>query len=105
MAVNSSNPSTASPAAFIGWRRVRAAWLAGGNRTSVYRWLADPDFAAAREAVLDDFFQGHKASMLAPEPARAAWRAGRQPAPPDAVPLPGCRAGRQEAEGAMSRPV
>lgn len=56
----------------------RAARLAGVNRTSVYRWLADPTFAASREAALDEFFRAHRAKVLAAEAARAAWRAERE---------------------------
>lgn len=56
----------------------RAARLAGVNRTSVYRWLADPAFAAARKAALDEFFRIHREKVLADEAARAAWRAERE---------------------------
>jgi hypothetical protein len=56
----------------------RAARLARVNRTSVYRWLADPAFAAARAAALEEFFRVHKAKVLATEAARAAWRAERE---------------------------
>jgi hypothetical protein len=56
----------------------RAARLAGVNRTSVYRWLADPAFAARRDAALAEFFRAHKAKVLAAEAARAAWRAERE---------------------------
>src|SRR5437764_206423 len=53
----------------------RAARLAGVSRTSVYRWLAEPEFVAAREAALGEFFGAHRAKVLAAEAARAAWRA------------------------------
>src|SRR4051794_27874962 len=56
----------------------RAARVASVNRTSVYRWLADPGFAAARQGALDVFFRAHRAKVLAAEAARAAWRAERE---------------------------
>ena len=56
----------------------RAARLARVNRTSVYRWLANPIFAAARADALDTFFRVHRAEVLKAEAARATWRAERE---------------------------
>jgi hypothetical protein len=56
----------------------RAARLAGVNRTSVYRWLADPAFAAARQSALDDFFRSHRERVLADKAARDEWRRERE---------------------------
>lgn len=56
----------------------RAARLAGVNRTSVYRWLADPAFVAARRVALDEFFRQHRAKVLAEEAARQQWREERE---------------------------
>lgn len=58
----------------------RAARLAGVNRTSVYRWLANAAFAAARQVALDAFFTTHREKVLAAEAVRAAWRAEREQA-------------------------
>ena len=56
----------------------RAARLAGVHRASVYRWLADPAFAAALRSALDAFFGAHRVKVLAAEAARQRWRHERE---------------------------
>src|SRR5579871_6666629 len=56
----------------------RAARLAGVARCSVYRWQADPAFAAAMKAAADAFFDEHRAKVLAAEAARREWRQSRE---------------------------
>lgn len=55
-----------------------AARLAGVHRSSIYRWMADPAFVAAMRALADEFFDEHRAKVLAAEEARRAWRAERE---------------------------
>jgi hypothetical protein len=55
-----------------------AARLAGINRATVYRWLADPDFAAAMSAAAEEFFRAHAAKVRAEETARRHWREERE---------------------------
>jgi len=76
---NQSN-RTARQRRFLAAFRERAtvARVAGIHRATVYRWLADPAFATAARAALDDFFREHRAKVLAAEAARAAWRAERE---------------------------
>jgi hypothetical protein len=57
-----------------------AARLAGVHRATVYRWLADPAFAAAVRAAGDEFYAAHKAKVRAEDAARARWRAEREAA-------------------------
>jgi hypothetical protein len=82
-ATESSQMLTSTQARFLAACReeltvARAARLAGVNRASVCRWLADPTFAAARTAALDEFFKAHREKVLAAEAERAAWRAERE---------------------------
>ena len=55
-----------------------AARLAGVHRATVYRWLADPAFAAAVREAVEAFFTAHRAKVLAQEVARQRWRDERE---------------------------
>lgn len=58
----------------------RASRLAGVHRSSVYRWRADPEFAAAMAAAAAAWYAAARAEVLAEEAARAAWRREREQA-------------------------
>lgn len=55
-----------------------AARLARVHRATVYRWLADPAFAAALRDAEDAFIQANRAKVLAEEAARRRWRDQRE---------------------------
>jgi hypothetical protein len=55
-----------------------AARHAGVHRATVYRWLADPAFAAALRAACKVFFQKNRAKLLVEEAARQRWRDERE---------------------------
>jgi hypothetical protein len=55
-----------------------AARLAGVHRATVYRWLADPAFAAAVRAADEEHYRENRAKVLAEEAARQQWRDERE---------------------------
>ncbi|VTU02245.1 unnamed protein product [Gemmataceae bacterium] len=55
-----------------------AARLAGVHRATVYRWLADPAFAAAVRDAEEAFYRESRAKVLAEEAARQQWRDERE---------------------------
>lgn len=55
-----------------------AARLAGVHRATVYRWLADPAFAAAVRAADEAHFRENRAKVLAEDAARQQWRDERE---------------------------
>ena len=55
-----------------------AARWAGIHRATVYRWLADPAFAATMRVAADECFAAHRAKVLVEEAARQRWRDERE---------------------------
>jgi hypothetical protein len=52
--------------------------MARVHRATVYRWLVDAGFAAARRDAAEAFFRDHLAKVLAEQQARDQWRRRRE---------------------------
>lgn len=55
-----------------------AAALAGVHRATIYRWRADPGFAAAMDAAEEAKYQENRAEAIAAEAERQRWRDERE---------------------------
>jgi len=59
-------------------RIASAARVAGVSRATVYRWLADPEFAEAKRVAAEEFFRQHRAKIQVYIEERCRWRQERE---------------------------